>query len=218
MFKLAPSILSADFSKLAEEIKKIEVEGVQYVHVDVMDGHFVPNITIGALVVKSLRKTTKLPFDVHLMISDPEKYSNDFIKAGADVVTIHVESEKFSESVLKDIRSKGVMAGISIKPKTELKAIEKFYDMVDLILVMTVEPGFGGQSLIGSTLDKVRELKSIKEKKGYKFIIEVDGGVTEENIHEYVKAGAELVVAGNAIFAAKDPVGAITNLLVKGAK
>lgn len=218
MFKLAPSILSADFSKLAEEIKKIEVEGVQYVHVDVMDGHFVPNITIGAPVVKSLRKTTKLPFDVHLMISDPEKYSSDFIKAGADIVTIHVESEKFSEDVLKDIRSKGVKAGISIKPKTDLKAIEKFYDMVDLILVMTVEPGFGGQSLITSTLDKVRELKAIKENKNYKFIIEVDGGVTEENIHEYVKAGAELIVAGNAIFAAKDPVGAIKNLLVKGAK
>jgi len=218
MFKLAPSILSADFSKLGEEIKKIEVEGVQYVHVDVMDGHFVPNITIGAPVVKSIKKTTKLPLDVHLMISDPEKYSNDFIKAGADIVTIHVESEKFSESVLRNIRLKGVKAGISIKPKTELKAIEKFYDVVDLILVMTVEPGFGGQSLITSTLDKVKELKTIKEKKGLSFIIEVDGGVTEDNIHEYVKAGAELVVAGNAIFAAKDSALAIKNLLIKGAK
>jgi len=218
MFKLAPSILSADFSRLAEEIKKIEVDGVQYVHIDVMDGHFVPNITIGAPVVRSIKKATKLPLDVHLMISDPEKYSNDFIKAGADIVTVHVESEKFSEVVLKDIRSKGVKVGLSMKPKTELKAVEKFYDIVDLILVMTVEPGFGGQSLITSTLDKVKELKIIKEKKGLNFIIEVDGGVTEENISEYVRAGAELIVAGNAIFAAKDPTAAIKNLLIKGAK
>jgi len=218
MFKLAPSILSADFSKLAEEIKKIEIDGVQYVHIDVMDGHFVPNITIGAPVVRSIKKVTKLPLDVHLMISDPQKYADDFIKAGADIVTVHVEAEKFSEAVLKHIRAKGVKVGISIKPKTDLKAIEMFYEIVDLILVMTVEPGFGGQSLISSTLGKVRELRTIKRERGLKFIIEVDGGVTEDNIHEYVEAGAELVVAGNAIFAAKDPVVAIKNLLTKGAK
>jgi len=218
MFKLAPSILSADFSRLAEDIKKIEVDGVQYLHVDVMDGHFVPNITIGVPVVKSIKKVTKLPLDVHLMISDPGKYSDDFIKAGADLVTVHVEAKKFSESVLKNIRSKGVKVGISIKPKTDLKAIEKFYDIVDLILVMTVEPGFGGQPPIMSALEKVKELKTIKEKRGLNFIIEVDGGVTEDNIHEYVDAGSELVVAGNAIFATKDPAIAIKNLLLKGAK
>ena len=218
MFKLSPSILSADFSKLAEEIKRIEVDGVQCLHIDVMDGHFVPNITIGIPVVKSIKKITKLPLDVHLMISDPEKYSNDFIKAGADIVTVHVESEKFSGAVLKDIRSKGAKAGLSVKPGTELKTIEKFYDQVDLILIMTVEPGFSGQSLIRPALAKVKELKDIKEKKGLKFIIEVDGGVTEENIHEYVQAGAELVVAGNSVFAAKDPAVAIKNLLIKGAK
>jgi ribulose-phosphate 3-epimerase len=218
MFKIAPSILSANFANLEQEIKKVEVDGVQYLHVDVMDGHFVPNITIGAPVVKSIKKVTRIPLDVHLMISDPDKYVDDFIKAGADLVTIHVESEKFSEAILKNIKAKGVKAGISVKPNTPLKMIEKFYDLVDLVLVMTVEPGFGGQKLIVSALEKVRELKKVKEKTGAKFIIELDGGVTEENIRECVEAGAELLVAGNAVFATENPSQAIKNLLIKGVK
>ena len=218
MFKLAPSILSANFARLEDDIRKVEVDGVQYLHVDVMDGHFVPNITIGAPVVKAIRKVTKLPLDVHLMISDPEKYVPDFIKAGSDVITIHIEAATASKEVLKTIKTAGIKAGISIKPATSLSEISGLYNDVDLILVMTVEPGFGGQKLIMGTLDKVRELNKIKKEKGYKFIIEVDGGVSEDNIQEYVKAGAELVVAGNAIFASSDPVQAIKNLLSKGVK
>ncbi|MFH1222787.1 MAG: ribulose-phosphate 3-epimerase [Pseudomonadota bacterium] len=218
MFKIAPSILSANFSKLGEEIKKVEVDGVQYIHVDVMDGHFVPNITIGAPVVKSIKKIAKIPLDVHLMITEPEKYIDDFIKAGSDIVTIHSEATKNAAKVLADIRSKGVKAGISIKPNTPLNSISSLYDKVDLVLIMTVEPGFGGQKLITRALDKVRELKKIKEKNKYNFIIEVDGGVNEENIKECVDAGAELLVAGNAVFAASDPAQAIKNLIIKGSK
>ena len=218
MFKIAPSILSANFAKLEEEIKKIEVDGVQYLHVDVMDGHFVPNITIGAPVVKSIKKITKLPLDVHLMISDPGKYVDDFINAGSDIVTIHIEAEKYSDEIINRIRAKGIKAGISIKPNTPLKTIEYLYNVVDLILVMSVEPGFGGQKLITQTLEKVRELKLVKERTKAKFIIELDGGVCEENISECVNAGAELLVAGNAVFGAKDPARAIKNLLTKGAK
>lgn len=218
MFKIAPSILSADFARLEEEIKKVEVDGVQYLHIDVMDGHFVPNITIGAPVVKSIKKVTKIPLDVHLMISDPGKYADDFIKAGADILTIHIEAEKYSDEILNRIKAKGIRAGVSVKPNTPLKAIEHLYNVVDLILVMTVEPGFGGQKLITQALEKVRELKLIKERTNARFIIELDGGVSEDNINECVTAGAELIVAGNAVFATKDPARAIKNLLTKGAK
>lgn len=218
MFKLAPSILSANFARLEDEIKMVETDGVQYIHVDVMDGHFVPNITIGAPVVKSIKKIAKFPFDVHLMISEPEKYINDFIKAGSDIITIHIEATKNAEKILKDIRTNGAKAGISIKPNTSLDTISKLYDKVDLVLVMTVEPGFGGQKLMLHALEKVKELKKIKENNKYHFIIEVDGGVNEENIKECVDAGAELLVAGNAIFATPDPRQAIKNLILKGSK
>jgi len=218
MFKLAPSILSANFAKLEDEIKSVEVDGVQYIHVDVMDGHFVPNITIGPPVVRSIKKITSLPLDVHLMISEPEKYINDFIKAGADIVTIHIEAAKDAEKIIKDIKSGGAKAGVSVKPNTSLDKISSLYDKVDLVLVMTVEPGFGGQKLITHMLDKVRELKKIKEKNKYKFIIETDGGITEDNIKECADAGAELIVAGNAVFAASDPAQAIKNLIIKGSK
>jgi ribulose-phosphate 3-epimerase len=218
MFKIAPSILSANFARLEEEIKKVEVDGVQYLHVDVMDGHFVPNITIGAPVVKAIKSVTKLPLDVHLMISDPGKYVDDFIKAGSDIVTIHIESERYSDEIINRIKAKGVKAGISVKPNTSLRTIEHLYGVVDLILVMSVEPGFGGQKLIVGALEKVKELKVIKERTKGRFIIELDGGVNEENIADCVSAGAELVVAGNAVFGAKDPARAIKNLLTKGAK
>jgi ribulose-phosphate 3-epimerase len=218
MFKIAPSILSANFTRLEEEIKKVEVEGVQCLHIDVMDGQFVPNITIGAPVVKAIKKVTKLPLDVHLMIKEPEKHIEDFIKAGADIVTIHVEATSNVGDVIKAIRSKGVKAGLSVKPATPLSDISSFYDKIDLVLIMTVEPGFGGQKLIPSALNKIKEIKDIKTKNSYKFIIEVDGGVTDENIHEYVSSGGELIVAGNAVFSTGDPASAIKNLLYKGMK
>ena len=218
MFKLAPSVLSANFAKLEEEIKKVEIPGVQYLHIDVMDGQFVPNISIGPVVVKAIKKVTKIPLDVHLMIVKPEKYIGDFIKAGADLVTIHIEATDDPGKVINEIKSKGVKAGISIKPGTPLATVAKYYGLVDLILVMTVEPGFGGQKLIPSTIDKIKEIKKIKDKEGYKFVIEADGGVTEYNIHEYVSAGAELVVAGNAVFADANPTEAAKRLLSKGVK
>lgn len=217
MFKLAPSILSANFTDLASDIKKIEVKGVGYLHVDVMDGHFVPNITIGAPVVKAIKKVTKLPLDVHIMVKEPEKFVDQFIEAGADVLTFHVEATKHPERLLRYIQSKGVKAGISLNPATDLSSIKFLYGAFDLILVMTVNPGFGGQKLIPSVLEKVKELKKAKNDKGLDFIIELDGGVNDDNIKMCTEAGAELIVAGNAVFGSKDPVKAIEHLLVKGA-
>ena len=218
MFKLAPSVLSANFAKLEEEIKKIEIHGVQYLHVDVMDGQFVPNISIGPVVIKAIKKVTKIPLDVHLMIAKPERFIEDFIKAGADLVTIHVEATDKPENVISAIKAKGVKAGISVKPGTPIATMAKYYGIVDLILIMTVEPGFGGQKLIPSAIDKIKEIKKIKDKEDYKFVIEADGGVTEDNIHEYVSAGAELVVAGNAVFADANPTEAAKRLLSKGVR
>jgi ribulose-phosphate 3-epimerase len=214
MYKIAPSILSANFVRLEEEIKKIEdVNGVQYLHIDVMDGSFVPNITIGSPVVKSIKKVTKLPLDVHLMIDNPEKHIDSFIDAGADNLTIHLEATRHPERLLSYIRSKGISAGISINPATGIETVKYLYGSFDLILVMTVNPGFGGQKLISSTLDKVKSLKNEKEKNGLDFVIEVDGGVSKDNISKYVSAGAELIVAGNAVFGSKDPAIAIKELL-----
>jgi ribulose-phosphate 3-epimerase len=214
MYKIAPSILSANFVRLEEEIKKIEdVNGVQYLHIDVMDGSFVPNITIGSPVVKSIKKITKLPLDVHLMIDNPEKHIDSFIDAGADNLTIHLEATRHPERLLSYIRSKGISAGISINPATGIETVKYLYGSFDLILVMTVNPGFGGQKLISSTLDKVKSLKNEKEKNGLDFVIEVDGGVSKDNISKYVSAGAELIVAGNAVFGSKDPAIAIKELL-----
>ncbi len=217
MFKLSPSILSANFSNLGEDIKKVEVKGVDCLHIDVMDGHFVPNITIGAPVVKSIKKTTKLPLDVHIMVKEPEKFVDQFIEAGADMLTFHVEATKHPERLLRYIQSKGVKAGISLNPATDISTIKFLYGAFDLVLVMTVNPGFGGQKLISSVLDKVKELKKIKQEKKLDFIIELDGGVNEENIKSCTDAGAELIVAGNAIFGSADPLKAIQNLLAKGA-
>jgi ribulose-phosphate 3-epimerase len=216
MFKLAPSILSANFVKLEEEIKKIETDHVAYIHVDVMDGQFVPNITIGAPVVKSIKKIAKKPIDVHLMIEKPEYLVDSFIEAGSDVVTIHLEATRHPERLLNYIKSKGVKAGISINPATGLEGLEYLYGSFDLILIMTVNPGFGGQKLIKPTLEKVRKIKKEKEKRALDFIIEVDGGVNKDNIKKYIDAGAELVVAGNAVFAKGEPSKNIEELIKKG--
>lgn len=216
--KLAPSILSSNFLKLEEEIKKIEVEGVAFLHLDIMDGVFVPNITIGSNVVKQIRKITKLPLDAHLMIVNPEKHVDDFINAGVDVLTIHLEATNHPERLLRYIKSKGIKAGISINPATDINSLKYLYGAFDLILVMTVNPGFGGQKLIPSTLEKIKFLKKEKESKKLDFIIEVDGGVNKENISEYVKAGAEVVVAGNAVFGKGNVSDNIKELLKEGNK
>ncbi|MBN1113728.1 MAG: ribulose-phosphate 3-epimerase [Oligoflexia bacterium] len=218
MFKIAPSILSADFTKLAEEIKRIEVDGVGYLHIDIMDGRFVPNITIGAPVVKYIRKATSLPIDVHLMIEEPEKHVDAFIEAGSDILTFHVEATRHPERLLRYIRQKGVKAGISLNPATSLDSLTYLYGAVDLVLVLTVNPGFGGQKLIPEVLQKVRALKDIKSKGGHDFIIQVDGGVTADNIDQYVGSGGELIVAGNAVFGSKNPAEAVSLLMKKGKK
>lgn len=211
-FLVAPSILSADFSRLAEEIKAVEKAGADWIHVDVMDGHFVPNLTIGAPVVKSLRQTTKLPLDVHLMIERPDQYVKDFIEAGSDYITVHVESQGFSLELLKEIKAKGCRPGITLRPGTPLKDIEPFLDHVDLVLVMTVEPGFGGQSFMEDQVSKVDELKRQREEKGLSFLIEVDGGISDQTNQKVLNA--DVLVAGSYVFK-KDYKQAITSLKPK---
>src|SRR3989338_4173119 len=204
---IAPSILSADFSKLGQEIKDVEKAGADWIHVDVMDGHFVPNITIGPIVVKSIRPVTKLPIDVHLMIKSPEKYIESFVKAGADFITFHSEIEKDPKEVIKLIRNYKKKVGISIKPKTDLISIENVFSMVDMVLIMTVEPGFGGQGFILDCLPKIEELRKIFKKD-----IEVDGGVNEMTARDCLKSGANVLVAGSYVFGAKDYALAINKL------
>lgn len=204
---IAPSILSADFSILGQEIKDVEKAGADWIHVDVMDGHFVPNITIGPMVVKSIRPVTKLPIDVHLMIKSPEKYIESFAKAGADFITFHSEIEKDPKEVIKLIRYYKKKVGISIKPKTDLRSIENVFSMVDMVLIMTVEPGFGGQGFILDCLPKIEELRKIFKKD-----IEVDGGVNDLSARDCLKSGANVLVAGSYVFGAKDYALAINKL------
>ena len=204
---IAPSILSADFSKLGQEIKDVERSGADWIHVDVMDGHFVPNITIGPLVVKSIRPVTKMPIDVHLMIKNPEKYVESFAKAGSDIITFHSEVEEDHKEIIKLIRYYKKKVGISIKPKTDLGSIEKILSMVDLILVMTVEPGFAGQEFMFDCLPKIEEVRKIFKKD-----IEVDGGINEMTAREVIKSGANALVAGSYVFGSKDYAGAINKL------
>ena len=204
MKKLSPSMLSADFGRLNEQVAMIEKAGAQYLPIDVMDGLFVPNISFGAPVYKCIRKNSSMVFDVHLMITDPIRYIEDFVKAGADIVNFHVEAAEDPAGVIEKIRSFGVKAGITIKPNTPVDAIKDYLDKVDLVLVMTVEPGFGGQKLIPECLKKITELKNIREEKGYSYEIEVDGGVGLGNIKEVMDSGVDVVVAGSAVFGAEN--------------
>lgn len=211
---IAPSVLSADFANLERDIKKIEDAGADWVHVDVMDGQFVPNITIGAPVVKSLRKTTKMPFDVHLMIVNPIKYIEDFAKAGADFITIHAEAcENNLEETIDLIKSFGIKAGISVKPKTSWEAVKKVLHKSDLVLIMTVEPGFGGQKFMEDCLPKISELRKFIERENLRHIyIEVDGGINAETAKLATSAGADALVAGNYIYNSQDMYKAVESL------
>lgn len=205
--KIAPSILSADFSNLGREIADVERGGCDVIHVDVMDGHFVPNLTLGAPVVKSIRKTTQLPMDVHLMIDEPIRFVEDFKKAGTDWLTVHVEACRDLPGTLDAIRKAGMKTGMSLRPGTSVEALEPYLDQLELVLVMTVEPGFGGQSFMADQLEKVRWLR-----KRFQGMISVDGGVNAQTAHEVRTAGADILVAGTAVFGQTDRAAAIRGL------
>lgn len=197
---LSPSILAADFSRLGEQIHKLDEAGAQYVHIDVMDGMFVPSISFGMPLMKSIRPCTDRIFDVHLMIEEPVRYIDDFAEAGADLITVHAEACKHLDRTIEAIKEKGLLAGVAINPATPLSAIEWVLPKVDMVLIMTVNPGFGGQKLIPYTLDKVRALRAMIEKADLKTDIEVDGGINLENVKEAMDAGANIIVAGSAVF------------------
>ncbi len=204
MIKISPSILSADFANLERDIRAAGDAGAQYVHVDVMDGHFVPNITIGAPVVKSLRKATDLVLDVHLMIDRPDIYLDDFIKAGSDIITVHYEAPGYTEEIIDRIHAAGRRASVSIKPKTPAEVLFPLLSKLDMLLVMTVEPGFGGQSFIESTVPKIQSLRKEINAHGYNCELEIDGGVDASNIGRCVEYGANVIVAGSAVFGKGD--------------
>ena len=204
MAKLAPSILSADFFRLGEQVVTASEAGADYLHIDVMDGHFVPNISFGAGVMKSLDSYETAPYDVHLMIEDPDKYIPDFVTEKTEFITVHQEACVHLNRTINHIRSYGIGAGVSINPATPVSTLENILADVDLVLIMSVNPGFGGQSFIDSTLSKVKKLVEIREKMGYNLVIEIDGGVNLENVEEVVEAGVDLVVAGSAVFGADD--------------
>ena len=198
--QISPSILSADFSNLEKDIKKLETAGADMIHVDVMDGHFVPNITIGPPVIKALRNKTSLPFDVHLMISPVHKYIKDFANAGADIITIHPEATPNLQESIDEIRSFKKKVGISLNPDTKIDVVEDYLDKVDLILIMSVYPGFGGQKFISDVLEKIKSLKNLKNKEKLNFDIEVDGGINFSNFKSVIDAGANVLVSGTTIF------------------
>ena len=203
MAKVAPSILSANFNNLIEEIKS--VDNAEYLHIDVMDGKFVPNITIGPLVMKNFKKEiNNMVMDVHLMIADPVKYAPDFVKAGADIITFHYEAVKFAEPSIEAIRDLGVKVGISIKPLTDINVLDDLLDKVDLVLIMSVEPVFGGQEFIPSALDKIKYLADKRKEKGYNYLIEVDGGINKQTAKQCIEAGVDILVAGSYIFSSNN--------------
>ncbi len=212
MIKVSPSILSADFTDIRSAVRMMENAGADYIHCDVMDGVFVPNITFGQPMVKAINKITDMILDVHLMIVKPERYIDEFIDAGADILTVHAESTEHLCRVLQAIRARGAKAGVSLNPHTPLAVLDYVYDYVDMVLLMSVNPGFGGQKLIPSALDKARTLKEILVKKGLDIDIEMDGGIYVENVKTVTDAGVNVVVAGNAVFSAKDPAAVIAAL------
>ena len=199
MIKLAPSILSADFAKLLEDVKKVEKAGCEYLHIDVMDGHFVPNITLGPGIVKSLRKDVNMVFDTHLMIENPDNYIKDFVDAGSDLIVVHVEACRHLHRTIQNIKSHNVKAGVALNPGTPIETIKHVLQDVDMVLVMTVNPGFGGQSFIESMIGKIKELKQIIDEKNLNVDIQVDGGIKPSNINQVVEAGAHVIVSGSAI-------------------
>ncbi len=210
---IAPSILSADFADLKNEIQKVEQAGADWLHIDVMDGRFVPNITIGIPVVASIRKITKMPLDVHLMIVEPLKYVNDFADAGSDIITVHIEAcENNAEKTINAIKNRDILAGISIKPNTPVKDIENLINKVDLVQIMTVEPGFGGQEFMADCLEKAREVRNFAEKHGLKLHIETDGGINSETAKQAIDAGVNVLVAGSYVYKAPDVREAINSL------
>jgi ribulose-phosphate 3-epimerase len=212
MVQIAPSILSADFARLAEEIAAVERGGAGLLHVDVMDGHFVPNITVGLPVVRSIVRTTKLPVDAHLMISEPGRYAEQFVEAGARMVSVHVETDPNLNRTLVGIREKGAMAGVAINPATPLIALEEALPFADYVLLMSVNPGFGGQKFIPTSLDKLRRLRQMIDSRGLPVRIEIDGGIDRTNIGSVAAAGAELIVSGSAVFGEPDPEEAVRHL------
>lgn len=204
MIKISPSILSSDYGNLSSELKRMEACGADMLHIDVMDGHFVPNITLGAPIVKCIRKSSTLPFDVHLMISDPYKYIPDFVSAGSDIITFHAEADSDIEKTIDLILASGKKAGLSVKPKTPVEAVYPYLDKLSMVLVMTVEPGFGGQSFMEDMMPKVSAVRSEIDRRGLDVDIQVDGGINKDTISIAAKAGANVFVSGNAIFSSDD--------------
>lgn len=216
MIKLAPSILSADFARLLEDVKKVEDAGCEYLHIDVMDGHFVPNITLGPGLVKSLRKDVNMVFDAHLMIENPDQYIKDFVDAGCDLIVVHQEACRHLHRTIQNIKSYGIKAGVALNPATPIETIKHVLDDVDMVLIMTVNPGFGGQSFIENMIPKIEELKTLIDNKNLNVDIQVDGGIKPENVDKVVKAGANIIVAGSAIFNSEN-IPATVNLFRKNA-
>ena len=216
MFEIAPSILSADFTRLGDEIRAVRAGGAKVLHVDVMDGQFVPNITIGLPVVRSIRKATDMAIDTHLMIEDPGQYAAKFAEVGADMVSVHVEADRHLHRTLCSIRDAGAKAGVAVNPATSLVALEEVLPYADFILLMSVNPGFGGQSFIPTSVEKLRRLRRMIDDRRLETAIEIDGGIDAENIATVVESGAEIIVAGSAVFGGGEPEAAVKNLIKKG--